>query len=377
MALSRQFRSLGRLAVLWAVPWALAPLLLASPAASAQTRALPWTFTPLNTIGSSEQSGVFFAALEPRQVTTGPGDQIVVADREEAHLIVLDLTGRVLRTLGGRGRGPGEFAFLMAVAVAPDSSVWGVDAGQRGITGFRSAGGPPLAFPDLPGAGSLDRLGFVGRNTPVIQRSQKDTLFLWRADSGTRSPVASVVRPAYRRIESSRCGTRIPHRPVFATDLVWTAIGNVIAYSSGPDWSVTIDRPGTATGTMGRVAERRAATRESALLEVAAGARIATVGGGTVCVVPASDIVSGAGFAEQRPAYRSLLFQSPDILWAMHFTVAGENGLADIYSLRNGYVGTVSLGKLFPVGFLTNSRVLSLEHDADDVPLLRTWRIVP
>jgi hypothetical protein len=56
--------------------------------------------------------------------------------------------------------------------------------------------------------------------------------------------------------------------------------------------------------------------------------------------------------------------------------VRGEPGLVDLYHPERGYEGTLALGAVRPAAFLSNGLLISLERDADGVPLLVAYRVV-
>jgi hypothetical protein len=49
--------------------------------------------------------------------------QLYVLDRHALRLVVIDVRGRFVRTIGGRGQGPGEFTAISAFAAFPDGSL--------------------------------------------------------------------------------------------------------------------------------------------------------------------------------------------------------------------------------------------------------------
>jgi hypothetical protein len=67
------------------------------------------------------------------------GGNIFVADAAEQALLVLDRSGSLVRRIGRRGRGPGEFMGLESVAVAGDT-VYTLDSQARRITLFSTTG---------------------------------------------------------------------------------------------------------------------------------------------------------------------------------------------------------------------------------------------
>ena len=56
--------------------------------------------------------------------------RILVLDNQARELRIFDAQGTHLRTVGGRGGGPGEFQTPVGLALAPDGRIWIVDSGN-------------------------------------------------------------------------------------------------------------------------------------------------------------------------------------------------------------------------------------------------------
>ncbi len=65
---------------------------------------------------------------------------VYVLDTQAQHVRVFDSAGTYLRTLGGRGEGPGEFRFAEAVALLPDGRLIVRDPGNQCVVVFGSGG---------------------------------------------------------------------------------------------------------------------------------------------------------------------------------------------------------------------------------------------
>ena len=59
-----------------------------------------------------------------------------VTNREQSGVLVFDTTGRLIRTLGSRGTGAGQFQAAGRVVVAPDESIWVFDHRLMRLTQF-------------------------------------------------------------------------------------------------------------------------------------------------------------------------------------------------------------------------------------------------
>ena len=75
-----------------------------------------------------------------RKVAFDGAGQLYVLDGQVLHIHVVDRSGRLRRTLGGRGDGPGEFRWAPSFTVMPDGRVVVGDTGYRAFQIFDANG---------------------------------------------------------------------------------------------------------------------------------------------------------------------------------------------------------------------------------------------
>lgn len=75
-------------------------------------RQLHWTFTPLWSVGGATDSAVALSYLSPSDIVADDSGHIYVLGGVEQRVYVIDSDGRLIRTLGHEGQGPGEFESL-------------------------------------------------------------------------------------------------------------------------------------------------------------------------------------------------------------------------------------------------------------------------
>ncbi len=68
------------------------------------------------------------------------GGGLLVAESQANELRVYDASGLHVRTLGGRGEGPGEFSFLTGLAGVSGDTVWAWDFQSRRLTSYLTSG---------------------------------------------------------------------------------------------------------------------------------------------------------------------------------------------------------------------------------------------
>lgn len=75
-----------------------------------------------------------------RGIEAGPDGEIFILDSQTADIRVFDADGRHLRTIGGRGEGPGEISRANGFIRMPDGSLWIQDHGQWRMLRFAPDG---------------------------------------------------------------------------------------------------------------------------------------------------------------------------------------------------------------------------------------------
>jgi hypothetical protein len=82
-----------------------------------------------------------------------------------------------------------------------------------------------------------------------------------------------------------------------------------------------------------------------------------------------------AHIAPFMPAYTDLTLGTNRQLWATRDGLSDEPAMADLFHLDSGYLSTVALGTAQPQAFLRSGLLLSIERDADDVPMIVAYRV--
>lgn len=170
----------------------------ASPASNLPTA---WTVadSPALRIGATEAD----ALVSVSGAVTLPGGGIAIADGGTHRIDVFDARGRRVRSIGRKGRGPGEFDYPSWIGLRGDTlRVW--DMIQARLTLFDTAGNlirtePPVtdlgSFPRVAGQFADGSLLLMGGATEAWRPGPfRDSLLLIRFDmaAGTRDTLARV-----------------------------------------------------------------------------------------------------------------------------------------------------------------------------------------
>ena len=287
-------------------------------------------------VGGSADTALGFTSLSVHDVALDAQHRVLLIDRDNHRILVLSADGVLLGTWGRAGEGPGELQFPLVLATAPDSTTHVYDSGRRKIIVYGADGAlrdeqivqprRPFRFRFLP-----DR-SVVGSN-----HNYADSSRLWRDSSGVRTPLTALVRPATRSTPPVCRTSDYPVEPIFSPTLAWDARDALVASSTG-DFAITVYEGGAAPRVLRRDTVRRRTSRELAARMLGDGPTI-QMQGMKPCTVPA------------------------------------EQALADLFDGQTGFVETVPLGSARPVAFLHDGRMVSIERDRDDVPMLVVYTI--
>jgi len=76
----------------------------------------------------------------PGDVVVDGNNVVYICDQFNFNIKVFDRNGKYLRTIGQKGRGPGDLIGPWSISVSPDGSLWVAESGGRRIQAFNPAG---------------------------------------------------------------------------------------------------------------------------------------------------------------------------------------------------------------------------------------------
>lgn len=205
-----------------------------SDAATAQA------LTPEISIGVEEGADEYTLG-QVSEVEVGPSGEIHVFDRQVPALRVYDTAGKYIRTLGGKGGGPGEYQAANGLGVHRDGRIVLWDAGKASINVYSPTGANLPSWP-VPGGGGFYTSGAVftdtagntyirttiadppkSGNAPQARVFGLPGLVKWNADGSSLDslmPPQSPIEPAY--ITAQREGSTSRSSVPFSPGFTWT-----------------------------------------------------------------------------------------------------------------------------------------------------------
>ena len=341
-----------------------------------EDRPLSWTLEPKVTIASDDTQGA--GVFDPNEyaIRTDSVGRVYVMDRSGNRIIVFDVDGRYLRSLGRKGGGPGELGFPLAFAVAANGTVSVFDAAKHRLVRFAPDGS---ILPEKE-MGS----GFFGGS---MYASGDDYLYSYqgRGPSGTTSGVYHVTStggsvlvesadPPMKPIELKSCGMSFSGMPpLLAPSYRWDANRGQLAITRDAEYDIGIYKQGKLKRRIRREIPPRAATRELAMQELGDGMRVGTEGGVRVC--QPDEVVEQRGYAPTIPAIGRIAIAPDGAIWLRRGGVKGEDLPIDVFTSDGAYEGSLPPETPFPAAFLSPNRIATVVKDEMDVGRIVIYQI--
>lgn len=168
---------------------------------------------PIDSIALQESDSVFL--VEPYDLIVAPDDNLLISDGYAGRILVYARDGSLLRTIGSKGSGPGEFGAPTRMAFAGDSLLYVVDGMVIKKLEMPSGGfTESITLPGIPGS-----LAIAGSRIFIGQAdAQRRTSFVYSDDGGATFASAGflpevlaspVVGPAFGWISLATGGERV------------------------------------------------------------------------------------------------------------------------------------------------------------------------
>jgi hypothetical protein len=336
-------------------------------------RALDWRLEPELTLGGQDDGPESFFRIHPASIAAHDG-ALYVLDPGNHRVLEFDLEGRHVRTLGGRGGGPGELEWPQSLMIEADGTLAIADISRQGLVRIASDG-EPLENRVLEGwrggrvapygGGLIAQLETGG---PGEAESQ-----LVHLAGDQRTPILSAPRPQLKPVDLG-CVQISGMAPYFAPSLTWGTGADRLVVNQEAGYQLDVYSGPDLVRRIRRDVPARPATLELAIQEVGEKFEV-TFGGGGSCVVPPEKVAEARGFAEFIPAIRRLAVAPDGTIWVQRFAVKGDDAAVDLFAADGEYLGTLPPGTPFPAAFLGPDRFATTEKDDLDVDHVVVYRV--
>lgn len=342
--------------------------------------AATWRLTPVWTVGAADTGALSFTAVAPGLVGAARDGHVYVLDRAAHRVVVLDSSGRLVRTLGRKGRGPGEFEFPTEMSVSGEGSVAVIDLAQLGAVSFAPNGDvrPMRAIPRTPTPnGSMRLVGdsviYDFRTMDGDQRNGDWRLGLIIMRPADTAVVADAPFPVREpRTVNYGCYADAGQWPLFVPRFRWASAIGRLAYTEGGAYEVTVLEP-AARRTITRAVPPVVTEPRMVPRAFPNGQTIRTANG--PCVVAPDKLREQLGMEPTLPQIAAIAVDPSGTLWVERWRFPDESPRTDVFDVRGKYLGTLREWGA-PVAFLDSNRALfAVVDEATDARQLQLVRI--
>jgi hypothetical protein len=350
----------------------------------------------LFTVGEADGAGAFGALGD---VAFDAAENLYVLDRLNQRVVVFDSAGRLVRTFGRRGGGPGEFGAPQQLAVTRAGEIVVSDVGRRTLSFFHGDGrfvrsqpyagasmliGKRLATHPHGGVVSLA----MGNPAAGGASAFGEEVLLWVPTSpGTPRALASVSKPRSRASTTGAVTVHAP--PFFAPGFHFGVLPDgTLAVADGAGWTIRIlDSSGRVVRRLERPVQPRRVTARDRERAVQRQAREEAEGGGLRLVGARAGPVSAtvrrslaeqlrnAEFARVIPVITGIVVHPSGTLWIGRSGPAADRpGSIDVVTPQGRYVGTIPAMEL-PAAFSPHGRAAFVRTDALGVERVVVMRL--
>jgi hypothetical protein len=323
---------------------------------------LPWTFEEVDGLRDTLGEPYLFTRLWQRGVITDRAGRSYVLTRDPA-ILRFGRDGRLERTLGRRGGGPGEMELPAVMAVQGDTIVV-LDLMKRALVRW-SPTFDPIGDRRLEGA--LERANGIAFRTGGLWYQK----FEIRDGSLNVSFHADTIGPPLHQVAQRsggpvdlKCVRISVSTPMFNPTVSWSASGPRVLVNTGPGYDLWLYEGARPIASVRRAAALRAPTVEDVKEQYPEGRATRFGDGIPPCVTSAEDLFKAYGVAEFYPAVHDLTLLSDGTMWVQRNPTESPETVVDVFVSTGAYAGTIR-GRQLPVGRLPNGELLIPRRDED------------
>jgi hypothetical protein len=330
-------------------------------------------------VRGGEEAGIeSYYALWKASVGADARGNVYVLDGNASRVLVYDRRGRLQRSVGSRGGGPGELQAPHSLVVTASGEISVYDY-SKGFVRFDASSQPleeertglrPIPLRQrfvMPTQGGT-ALATMGRHGDGLAYQLR-----WTASHDT-TLLAVTPLPRADMVRYPSCGGGMNLPPLFTPDLVWDATPDHLVVAMSAAYSIDVVRDGRVVRRVRRAIPTIPAIRALAIADLGDGFRI-NFGRGP-CVIPPEEMVDLRGFGPEVPMLRAITV-APDGSLFVERRAPDEPTTyrIDVFDATGAYLGTLPDGTPMPLLVLEDGAIVAVERDADDVERLAVLRV--
>lgn len=328
----------------------------------AEDRELSWRFDSVGVLSDSTGAPYLFSAITRRRVLIDRAGRTYVLTADPSFLR-FDRDGRFDRTIGRKGRGPGEFEFPFALSAQGDTLVV-KDGVKRALVRFSSSLDPVT---DRRLDGAFANIGFIEFRAGGFWFSRQffsDSAqgIELRADTLGGAPLHRLVASRGKPVRFGCIG--MPSAtPLFEPTIHWAASGPRIVANEQPGYALWMYEGVRPVASVRRPLVPRAPTAADVRALYPDGFMIRFGGARPDCEVPVDELVAKQGLARALPLVNDVQYFADGTIWAQRSPPTAKASVLDVFGTDGAYVGTVR-GLPLPLGRYPNGDLLIPSEDA-------------
>lgn len=340
---------------------------------SANDAPLEWTARERFVLGGADEGPESFYRLAPSYMGTDDLGRIHILNGATDRVVTFGPDGELIRELGRKGGGPGEFEMVGSMSVSESGEIALFDYGKMALVRWDSAGEllPQIHFPHPPniGGGPHQRHTSGGYLVSTGGRIDDERVQRLIAVTGEDTTLLAVApQPDQGMVMFEKCGGGVSFPPLFTPTVVWDHRDGTTAVAPGAEYRIDLWRDGQLFRSIRRDIPVTPATRELAIAEAGEGFTI-NFGRGP-CTVPPDEYADARGWGPAVSAIARLALAPDGSLWVQRRVPGEGNPPIDIFDADGAYAGTLPAGTEFPALMLKDGAVGVITTDELDVQRL-------
>lgn len=189
---------------------------------------LNWTFREEFSIGGGADEPDALGRVRRESVRADAMGNLFVLDPMNHRVLVFGPEGGLIRQVGRRGGGPGEFQVPANMTLSPDGNVAVYDFAKRRLVWFDSSG-EALPEQELPWAYrgpmlEVVRGGIVFSRAERAQEESSLVQYVSLAEDQQLYDLGPISLPIPSVVEFARCNVQLQLEEIFSPTVVWTPL---------------------------------------------------------------------------------------------------------------------------------------------------------